>query len=67
MNMGLIFYSAHYAARIKMFSLTTEGFVVISQSKLDPYQDNLLYVRVINSSYNGFSSWITAKYEALVV
>lgn len=38
----------HFAAR------KTEGFVVVSRAKLDPYQDDLLYVRVINVSHNGF-------------
>ena len=32
----------------------TAGFVVISRSKLDPYLDDFLYVRVINSSQNVF-------------
>ena len=30
-------------------------------SKLDPEQDELLLVRVINNSHNGSSSWVTAK------
>ena len=34
--------------------LDIEGFVVISRSKLDPYQVDLLYIRVMNSSHNGF-------------
>ena len=32
----------------------TEGFVVISRSKLDPCQDDLRYLRVTISSHNGF-------------
>ena len=44
----------------------TEGFVVISRSKLNQYQDDLLYVRVIISSHNVcVFSCDTAKYEAL--
>ena len=47
----------------------TEGFVVISRSKLNQYQDDLLYVRVRISSHNvffsSFFSCDTAKYEAL--
>ena len=34
----------------------TEGFVVISRSKLNQYQDDLLYVRVRISSHNVFFS-----------
>ena len=47
---------------------TTEGFVVISRSKLNQYQDDLLYVRVIISSriylflFFYFFSCDTAKY-----
>ena len=50
----------HFAAR------KTEGFVVLSHSKLDLYQDDLLYVRVINSSHNGLSLWFTTKCESQV-
>ena len=32
---------------VKRLSPKTEDFVVISRSKLDPYQDDLLYGRVI--------------------
>ena len=39
----------------------------ISRSKLDPHQDDFFFVRVINSSHTGFSSWVTANYETLVV
>ena len=51
----------HFAAR------KTEGFVVLSHSKLDLYQDDLLYVRVINSSQWAFfvvyhEMWITSTH-----
>ena len=47
----------HSAAQHKKrLSPKTEGFVVIWPSNLDPYQDGLLYVHVINSSRNGFFS-----------
>ena len=39
----------------------TGGFVVILRSKLDPYLDDFLYVRVINSLQNGFSLWVTSE------
>ena len=51
---------------VKRLSRKTEGIVVIPRSKFDPYQDDLLCVRVLNSSHNGFSSCITAKCETLV-
>ena len=44
-----------------------EGFVVILCSQCNPYQDDLLYVLAINSSQNRFTSWVTAKYETLVL
>ena len=50
--MGLVSCRAHLAK--------AEGFV-ISHSELDPYQYSLLYLRVITSSPNGFSSEFTAK------
>ena len=50
---------------VKRLTPKTEGFV-ISHSKLDLYKADFLYVRVINSSHNGFSSCVTAKYETLV-
>ena len=52
---------------MKRLSPKTEGFVVTSHSKLDPYRVELLYVRVKNSSHNGLSSWFTTKYETVVV
>ena len=67
LDMGLIPCRAYSAAQRKHYvSPKTEGFAVISRSKRDPYQDDLLYVRVINSSHNEFSSWVTAKYKTLV-
>ena len=48
----------------KGMSAETESVVVLSHSNLDLYKDDLLYVRIINNSQYGFSSWvITAKYE----
>ena len=60
-EMGLIPCRAHPPPQRTKLSPRTVGFVVISRSKLDPYQYDLLYVRVINRSQNGFSSWVTAK------
>ena len=62
LNMGLIPFSVHSAAQHKGVSedsVRTDSFVVISHSKLDLYQDDLLKVHVINSSNNGFSLWNT--------
>ena len=53
--------------REKRLSPKIVGFVVILRSKLDPYTDELLHARVINSSRSGFSSWVTAKCETFVV
>ena len=61
LEMGLIHCRSHPPPQRKKMSPKTEGFLVISRSKLDPYQYDLLYVRVINRSHNGFSSWVTAK------
>ena len=47
--MGLISCRAHLAAQREKAVHKTEGFVVSSRSKLDPYQDDLLYVCVIDS------------------
>ena len=63
-NMGLIPYSVH---GVKRLSPKTEIFAVTSHSELDPYQDDSLYVRLINSSRNGFSSWFTANKQTIVV
>ena len=27
----------------------------------------MIYIRVLNSAHNGFSSWVTMKYETLVI
>ena len=43
-----------------------EGFVILCL-KCNAYQDDLLYILAINSSQNRFSSWLTAKYESLVL
>ena len=62
----LVVHIQLHSVQIRL-SPKTEGFVVVSRSTLDPYHDDLLYVCVINSSHNGFSSWVTARYETLVV
>ena len=49
LKMGLIPCRAHLAAQREKAVNETEGFVVSSRSKLDPYQDDLLYVCVIDS------------------
>ena len=53
--------SCAFSSQRKRLSSKTEGFVVISRSKLHPYQDDSLQVLVINSSHSRFSSWFTAK------
>ena len=63
LKMRLIRYSAHPAARprkkgchrrLKMLpSFHTKSWIHT--------KDDLLYLRVINSSHGGFSSWFTAK------
>ena len=63
LNMGLIPCRAHSAAQRKRLLLRTDSFVVISHSKLDAHRADLLYVHVINSSHNGISLWVTAKYD----
>ena len=49
---------------VKWLLPRTEGHVI--SKRLDPYQDDLLRVRVINLTHNGFSSWVTAKHKTLV-
>ena len=49
LKMGLIPSRAHLAAQREKAVTRTERFVVSSRSKLDPYQDDLLYVCVIDS------------------
>ena len=61
LKLGLIPYLVHSVHSVKRLSSKTEGFVVISRSKLHPYQDDSLQVLVINSSHSRFSSWFTAK------
>ena len=62
----LVVHIQLHSVQIRLSS-KTEGFVVVSRSTLDPYHDDLLYVCVINSSLSGFSSWVTVRYETLVV
>ena len=49
LKMGLIPCRAHLAAQREKAVNETEGFVVSSRSKLDPYRDDWLYVCVIDS------------------
>ena len=49
LKMGLTPCRAHLAAQREKAVNETEGFVVSSRSKLDLYQDDLLYVCVIYS------------------
>ena len=49
LKMGLIPCRAHLAAQREKAVNETEGFVISSRSKLDPYQDDLLYVCVTDS------------------
>ena len=49
LEIGLIPSRTYLAAQRKKAVNGTEGFVVSSRSKLDPYQDDLLYVCVIDS------------------
>ena len=57
LNMGLTADRVHSAAQ----AVTEDyGFCFILYSKLEPTQVDLLYVHVINSLHNGFSSWFTA-------
>ena len=55
LKMGLIPCCAHLAAQREKAVNETEGFVVSSRSKLDPYQDDLLYVCVIVSLWTFFA------------
>ena len=49
LKLELIICRAHGTAQQKRPSQKTECFSVILRSKLDPYQDDLLYIHVINS------------------
>jgi len=65
LKMGLFPYSAHSASRRKTAVAEDRRFCCHFTPKAE-CQDGVVYVRVINSSHNGFLSWFTAKLETPV-
>ena len=61
LHMGLISDSAHSDAWRKKAVTGDWRYFVIFRSKLDPYQDDLLYVRVISSSHNFFYFFVVYR------